>query len=51
MNLSDEDDQYDVIDQDAGFMLIEDDEEYSNEPVVTKDCIVNYLLESLLCLK
>ena len=38
--ITDEYDKYDVIDQDASFMLIEDDEEYSNEPVVTKDCIV-----------
>lgn len=38
--ITEEDDQYDVIDQDDAFLLLEDDEEYSNEPVVTKDCIV-----------
>lgn len=38
--ITEEDDQYDVIGQDDAFLLIEDDEEYTNEPVVTKDCIV-----------
>ena len=38
--ITEEDDQYDVIDEDDAFLLIEDDVEYSNEPMVTKDCIV-----------